>query len=457
LSEENNPTPEKPKSMGIFRRMAARNVDYSTDIRVSILAQTPRKAGIILWLVAGLLIIAIFWAAVSEIDEVTRGDGKVIPSSQIQVIQNLEGGILSEMLVSVGNMVKKDQLLLRIDQTRFSSSFQENHQKYLYYKLKAARLQAEADDVQFQVPEDVAKESVEAAVREQELFASRRKKLESTLAILQEQIVQRSQELKELKVKQVELKRTYSLIKRELAMTAPLVSQGAVSEVEVLRLERQASEMLGQLEAIDLAIPGGKSKLDETKIALQEEKLVFHNTAKGELNDVLAKLEEFSASSVALEDRLNRTLVRSPVHGTINQILVNTLGGVIQPGMDLLEIVPLEDTLLIEAKIKPADIAFLRPEQEAIVKFTAYDFTIYGGIKAQLEHISADSITDEQDNSYYLVRLRTQKNYLGTESDSLPIIPGMIVSVDILTGKKTILSYLLKPVLRAKHTALRER
>jgi adhesin transport system membrane fusion protein len=178
---------------------------------------------------------------------------------------------------------------------------------------------------------------------------------------------------------------------------------------------------------------------------------------KVELNDVLAKLEGFSASSVALEDRLKRTLVRSPVNGTINQILVNTLGGVIQPGMDLMEIVPLEDTLLIEAKIKPSDIAFLRPDQEAMVKFTAYDFTIYGGLKAQLEHISADSITDDQGNSYYLVRLRTKTNYLGTESNPLPIIPGMIVSVDVLTGKKTILSYLLKPVLRAKYTALRER
>ncbi|MCK5319470.1 MAG: HlyD family type I secretion periplasmic adaptor subunit, partial [Anaerolineales bacterium] len=184
---------------------------------------------------------------------------------------------------------------------------------------------------------------------------------------------------------------------------------------------------------------------------------VFHNKAKGELNDVLAKLEEFSASSVALEDRLKRTAVRSPVKGTINQILVNTLGGVIQPGMDLIEIVPLEDTLLVEARIKPSDIAFLRPDQEAMVKFTAYDFTIYGGLDARLEHLSADSITDEQGNSFYLARLRTQKNYLGSETNPLPIIPGMVTSIDILTGKKTILSYLLKPVLRAKYMALRER
>lgn len=457
MSEKNNPAPGKIKLTEIFRRMPASDVDYSTDIRASILAQSPRKAGIILWLVLGLFVIAIFWAAVSEIDEVTRGDGKVIPSGHIQVVQNLEGGILSEILVGVGNMVRKGQLLLKIDQTRFSSSFQENRQRYLSHRAKAARLQAEADNTSFIVPDEVATERMEAVVREQELFQSRKKELESTLAILKEQIIQRNQELKELKAKRGELNRTYALIKKELAMTAPLVSQGAVSEVEVLRLERQASEMLGQLEAIELSIPKAKSKLQETKIALEEEKLAFHNKAKVELNDVLAKLEGFSASSVALEDRLKRTLVRSPVNGTINQILVNTLGGVIQPGMDLMEIVPLEDTLLIEAKIKPSDIAFLRPDQEAMVKFTAYDFTIYGGLKAQLEHISADSITDDQGNSYYLVRLRTKTNYLGTESNPLPIIPGMIVSVDVLTGKKTILSYLLKPVLRAKYTALRER
>jgi adhesin transport system membrane fusion protein len=457
LSEEKEVSQKKPGAKEIFRRMATTDVDYATDIRASILAETPKGGRIILWITAALFIIAIIWASVSEIDEVTRGDGKVIPSSQIQIVQNLEGGILSEILVDVGSMVKKGQLLLRIDETRFSSSFQENRQKYLAHKAKAARLHAEASNTPFQIPEEVARETPEASTREQELFKSRNQELKATLAILQEQVLQRSQELKELKAKQEELQRTYSLIKKELEMTKPLVGQGAVSEVEMLRLERQSSEMLGDLDAIRLAIPKAKSKLDEAKIAIDEEKLAFHNKAKAELNDVLAKLSEFSASSVALEDRLKRTSVRSPVNGTINQILVSTLGGVIQPGMDLIEIVPLGDTLLVEARIKPADIAFLRPDQEAMVKFTAYDFTIYGGLEARLEHISADSITDEQENSFYLVRLRTQKNYLGTEEKPLPIIPGMVASVDILTGKKTILSYLLKPVLRAKHTALRER
>jgi adhesin transport system membrane fusion protein len=215
--------------------------------------------------------------------------------------------------------------------------------------------------------------------------------------------------------------------------------------------------MSGNIEATKIAIPKIESKIAEAKKAMEGEQLAFHNTARSELNEAYAKLEGVSANAEALMDRLQRTVVRSPVRGAINQIKVNTIGGTIQPGMDLIEIVPLEDTLLVEARIKPADIAFLRPSQQAMVKFTAYDFTIYGGLEANLEHISADSITDKEGNDYYLVRLRTKQNYLGSKEKPLPIIPGMVVSVDIMTGKKTILSYLLKPVLRAQSMALRER
>jgi adhesin transport system membrane fusion protein len=448
---------KKAKSNDLFYRMTPEDIDLATDIRTSILAQSPRGGRAILWMVLVLFVLAIVWASVSEIEEATRGDGKVIPSSQIQVVQNLEGGILSEILVNVGNLVKKGQLLLRIDETRFSSSFQQNRGKYLSYKAKAARLIAEANNTPFEVPQEVVAEKPEIGTREQELFESRKREFQSSLAIHQEQINQRKQELRELNTKLVELTRTYALLRKELELTKPLVGEGAVSEVEVLHLERQVSQMQGEIETIKQTIPKARSRYQEAQLALKEVKLAFFNKAKSELNEVLSQLEEVSATGVALEDRLNRTSVRSPVNGTINRLLVSTVGGVIQPGMDLLEIVPLEDTLLIEARIKPADIAFLRPNQDAMVKFTAYDFTIYGGLDAKLEHISADSITDDQGNSYYLVRLRTNKSYLGPETDPLPIIPGMVVSVDILTGKKTILSYLLKPVLRAKYMALRER
>ncbi len=449
-------TEKKPEPNKLFYRMQAEYVVLTTDIRTSILAQSPRGGRAILWVVFVLFVLFWVWAYFSEIEQVTRSEGKVIPSTQIQIIQNLEGGILSEIMANVGELVKKDQLLLRIDETRFSSSFKQNRVKYLSYKAKAARLLAEANGTDFKVPQEIFDEKPEIGVREQELFESRKREFQSSMDILEEQISQREHEYRELTIKLEELTRTNALLQKELALTRPLVAQGAVSEVEVLHLERQASQMQGDIETIKQTIPKAQSKLHEAQLELRENQLVFFNKAKSELNEVLPELEGVSATAIALEDRLRRTNVRSPVTGTINRLLVNTVGGVIQPGMDLVEIVPLEDTLVIEAKIKPADIAFLRPDQEAKVKFTAYDFTIYGGLEAKLEHISADSIMDDKGNSYYLVRLRTNKNFLGPESDPLPIIPGMVVSVDILTGKKTILAYLLKPVLRAKYMALRE-
>jgi adhesin transport system membrane fusion protein len=447
---------KKPEPNKLFQRMQAEDIDLTTDIRTSILAQSPRGGRAIIWVTFALFLLFVIWAYFSNIEQVTRSDGKVIPSTQIQIVQNLEGGILSEIMVDVGELVKKDQLLLRIDETRFSSSFKQNRSKYLSYKARASRLLSEANDTAFKVPQEVLDEKPEIGVREQELFESRKREFQSSMDILHEQISQREHEYGELTSKLEELTRTNALLQKELELTRPLVAQGAVSEVEVLHLERQASQMQGEISTIKQTIPKAQSRLQEAQLELRENQLAFFNKAKSELNEILAELEEVSASAIALKDRLRRTSVRSPVTGTINRLLVNTVGGVIQPGMDLVEIVPLEDTLVVEAKVKPSDIAFLRPNQEAKVKFTAYDFTIYGGLKAKLEHISADSITDEKDNSYYLVRLRTNRNYLGPESDPLPIIPGMIASVDILTGKKTILAYLLKPVLRAKYMALRE-
>ncbi|MFO7667187.1 MAG: HlyD family type I secretion periplasmic adaptor subunit [Desulfobacterales bacterium] len=448
---------KKPKSNELFYRMPSEDIDLVTDIRSSVMAQSPKGGRAILWAVLILTAIAIFWASVSEVEEVTRGQGKVIPASQIQVIQNLEGGILSEILVNVGDTVKKDQLLLKIDQTRFSSSVQQNRSKYLSNRAKAARLQAETSGSPFSVPREVMAEQPEIGIREQELYESRKKELQSSLEIKQQQYNQRNHELRELNSKLAELNKTYLLFQEELKLTKPLVAKGAVSEMEVLRLERQASEMQGEIEQTKQAIPRAQSRIEESQVALKELRLAFINKAKSELNEVLAQLGEDSATSIALQDRLDRTLVKSPVNGTVNRLHINTVGGVIQPGMNLIEIVPLEGTLLVEAMIKPSDIAFLRPNQDALIKFTAYDFTIFGGLKAKLEQISADSITDEKGNSFYLVRLRTDKNYLGPQNNPLPIIPGMIASVDILTGKKTVLSYLLKPVLRAKYMALRER
>jgi adhesin transport system membrane fusion protein len=346
---------------------------------------------------------------------------------------------------------------MRLDEKRFSAPYQEYRYKYLALTAKEARLKAETEGVEMELPKEVEKENSSIAAREWQLYNSRRVELATTIEILEEKAKQRRQDIAELEEKRTELGRTYQLLKKEIELTEPLVGEGAVSEVEILRLKREASSMLGGIATTKLAIPRVQSQLDEALKEIKAEQLQFANNAKKELNEVQAELDALSATSVALADRLERTSIRSPVYGTVKQVLVNTVGGVIQPGMDLIEIVPLEDTLLVEAQIKPSDIAFLRPEQEAMVKFTAYDFTIYGGLDAKLEYISADSVIDEKGNAFYQVRVRTNQSYLQGKEGKMPIIPGMVATIDILTGKKTILSYLLKPVLKAKQTALRER
>lgn len=450
-------TGKKTITNRLFHRMPEDDVDYVTDIRTSILVQSPRGGRAILWSTILLVVIFIVWASVSEVEQVTRGQGKVIPASQIQVVQNMEGGILAELHVNVGDSVKKDQVLLKIDETRFVSSLEQNRAKSGANRAKAARLLAEASgSATFNAPADTPS-GITAS--ERALFESRKAELRHGMEVKQSQIDQRQNELKELTTKLRELNKTYEMYQKEIRLTRPLVSKGAVSEMEVLQLERKASEMQGDIETIKQSIPRIQSKIEESQAAMRELRLNFANKAKAEYNEVASQLGEDTASSLALKDRLNRTLVRSPVNGTVNRILVNTVGGVIQPGMNLVEIVPSGGSLLIETKIKPADIAFLRPNQKAMVKFSAYDYTIYGGLDAKLEQIGADSITDEKKEreSYYLVTLRTDKNFIGTKENPLPIIPGMVATVDILTGKKTILSYLLKPVLKAKYTALRER
>ena len=450
------PQPPMPPGGG---RLRSEDLDFIPETSAAMLERAPRGGRIVLWAAVLFFATALSWANWAEVDEITRGSGKVIPSRQVQVIQNLEGGIVAELLVHEGDIVDKGQVLLRIDDTRFSSSLRESRLKYLELSAKAARLRAEAENTELNMPQEVEKEAPQLVHREQSLFKSRQDELESNQAILRQQITQRRQELAELRAKRDQLENNHALVLRELNMTKPLVADGAISEVEVLRLERQVSEKAGELKGTQLAIPRAQSALAEAQNKLEEVALSFRNDARGELNDVLGEFGRVSEANVALEDRVERTAVRSPVHGTVKQLLVNTVGGVVQPGMDMLEIVPLEDTLLVEAHVRPKDIAFIRPGQHAIVKFTAYDYAIYGGLDGKVEHISADTLPDEEKKgeSYYLVKVRTEHNSLQRGGESLPIIPGMMATVDILTGKKTVLHYLLKPVLRAKERALRER
>ncbi|HAU1322393.1 TPA: HlyD family type I secretion periplasmic adaptor subunit [Legionella pneumophila] len=366
---------------------------------------------VILWTSLLFFIVAIVWANYAILDEVTTGQGKVIPSSEVQVIQNLEGGIIQNIFVKEGQIVKKDQILMQIDNTRFMSSYAEAEKKIDALEIEIIRLNAEISNTKPVFPEKFTKSYPHLVQDQLSLYESRMRELN-------------------------QLEKSLELAQKELNLTRPLLKGGSVSEVEVIRLERTVSEIKGNIEKF------------------KSEELDRLNKARSEL---FALIEANKAD----KDRLTRTTVRSPVYGIVKQIKMKTIGGVVQPGNDLLEIVPLDDTLLIEAKIRPSDIGFIHPGQKAMVKITAYDFSIYGGLDGVVEHISADTIIDEQtdkkEESYYIVKVRTEKNYLGTEKNPLPIIPGMQATVDILTGHKSVLQYLLKPILKAKQSALRER
>ncbi len=427
---------------------------WTADATIARLAQEPLRARKLLHVTLLVTLLLILWAALAHIDEVTRGEAKVVPSRQIQVIQSLDGGIVSKIHVHEGAIVETGQLLVSIDATRFVSSLAENRAQYLSLLVKTARLAAIAEGKEFVVPPEVSAEVPEIAAAETRLFRSSSDELQSQIAIATQQLTQREQELRETNAFLQQSTRSHDLARQELQQTEPLVESGAVSEVEILRLKRDVSRMRGDLEQASAQVTRTRSAIEEAQRKREQVELDFRNGIRRELGEATSQLNSLAAGSSGLADRVRQAEVRSPVRGTVKRLLVNTEGGVVLPGRDIIEIVPLDDTLLLEAKIAPRDIAFLRPGQPALVKFTAYDFMIYGGLDAELESIGADTIADEDGNAFYLVRVRTHQPTLGKDR---PIIPGMVAEVDILTGEKSVLSYLMKPVLRARQNALTER
>lgn len=433
------------------------DTEFMPEVDGAMLEDSPWLARATVWTACIFLVVALTWAKLAELEEVTTGEGKAIPSSKVQVIQNLEGGIVTEIFVREGQVVNKGDVLLRLDATRFISNKGETEADRLALQARVARLSAEAEGTPLALPEELVEQAPQLAEDEMALYSSRQRRLDSEQNTLKEQLRQKTQELAEFRAKAQQYRSSLGLLQQELNMSQPLVGTGAISEVEILRLRRSAVEVRGSLDATTLAIPRAEAAMQEIESKLNESNLNFRTEALKELNEVRTELKKITSTSVAIQDRVSRTTIVSPVHGVIKLLKVNTIGGVVQPGDPMVEVVPLEDNLLIEAKVRPQDIAFLHPGQKAMVKFTAYDFTIYGGLKAKLELISADTITDEEGNSFYLIQVRTDKSHLGSDEHPLLIIPGMVATVDIVTGEKSVLDYLLKPVLKARSEALRER
>jgi adhesin transport system membrane fusion protein len=443
---------------GLFSPWMRERVDVShnwqQDAHAAFVEQQPLRARAMLYGVAITVVLLVTWSSMAEIDEVTRGQGRVIPSRQIQIIQSQDGGVVTELRVKEGDEVDSGQLLVRLDQTRFASTFRENRAEFQALSVKAARYRALVDKTEFVADPEMVAAVPRIVVQETALFESSRAELLTEQQIAEQQLIQREQELVEVTARKRQLAGSLKLVRRELTVTRPMIASGAVSEVELLRLEREVNQLSGEHQQ---SLAQGKrieSSILEAQRKLQEVELEFINTVREKLADTLTRINSLEETGTGLSDRVTQTAVRSPVHGMVKQLFFNTIGGVVLPGKEIVEIVPLDDTLLLEVRIRPQDIAFLVPGQKAMIKFTAYDFVIYGGMEGVVEHIGADTVVDEDGNPFYNVRIRTQEPELDEDK---PIIPGMTVEADILTGKKTILAYLMKPVLRAKQYALTER
>jgi adhesin transport system membrane fusion protein len=396
--------------------LAREDLPFASDMQQALLVERPRFSGVTLALMAAIVVGGLVWAAFSRVEEITKAEARIIPSSREQLVQSLEGGILQDLMVREGDTVAQGQPLLRIDPTKAASSLQEGQSKSLALQAMAARLQAESRGTALGFPAEVRGDA-ELLRNETRTYEARRRALEESVATL---------------------RRNRELLAREIAMTAPMVEKGLVAEVELLRMRRQANEL-------------------ELQIAERYNR--YRADAANELTRVESDLGQITGLLTARRDQFDRTVVRAPVRGTIKNIRVNTIGGVIQPGQDIMEIVPLEDRLLVEAKVRPHDVAFLRPGLPAKVKLTAYDYTIYGALDGELELISPDTLREERrgvEETYYRVLVRTRSSSLRAGGKELPIIPGMTASVEIRTGEKSVLDYLLKPAFRARE-ALRER
>nr|WP_320049321.1 HlyD family type I secretion periplasmic adaptor subunit [uncultured Desulfuromonas sp.] len=438
-------------------RQLSESLEFLGEVDAATYRTGHRFAYILTMMIVLFMVIFVLWAHFTVLDEVTRGQGQVIPSQRVQIIQHLEGGIIEEILVEENQIIEKGDVLVRIRNTVAASQYRDAANTALEHEAAIARLTAEAEGSALEFPEQMKQEHPELVSDQRSIFEARQAQLTLEVNVLDSQYQQKQQEIRELLSRQKKLEQGLELAREQLNIATPLVEQDLYPRVDYLSLKRDVSNMEGDLNVVNLTIPRIREAAREAQRRIAQRQAQYHTEVLNEINQRRLELISLREAIAAGEDRVTRTDVRSPVRGTVKQLIVNTVGGVIRPGEPILEVVPLDDALLVEVQIRPADIAFLYPGQPAKIKLTAYDFSIYGGLDGYVEQISADTIVNERKESFYRVKLRTKEKALTYKGTKLPIIPGMTASVDILTGKKSVLSYLLKPILKAKQTALRER
>ncbi len=432
-------------------------LDYMDELQAALSMRPAKPVYVLLFTIMAFVLFAVVWAAITEVDILTRAQGQVVPSQEIQVIQSLEGGILEELLAAEGDIVKKGQVLLRISDVAFSSEKRGTQARFLSLEAKKARLIAESTMKDFELPEDIKKQIPDIAANEKALYDSRQKELHGAYEMQDEQIKKARAGLAEVGAEINRLYKSRELLNKELTITKEMVAKRAVPQLDQIRLERELADISGQIEVRGQEKKGLEAELASVQSQRKAQTDKFRSTALEELNEVKTEISALRENLKSIGDRVYRAELRAPVDGIVNQITVKTIGGVIEPAMKLVEIVPADDELKILAKAKPEEIAFLRLGQPVRVKITAYDPQRYGSLEGVLTRLAANSISERDGSVMFEVEARTNKNYLGTEENPLPITAGMIANVDIITGKRTILNYLTKPFHRGLSQVFRER
>lgn len=434
-----------------------RDTDFMSELDAATRMRPATPAMLMLFSVAALVLIGIVWAAVSKVEILTQAQGAVVPSTDVQFVQSLEGGILQELLVRPGDLVEKDQILMRLSDVQFSSEERGTEAKLLGLQAKKARLEAEAGGKEFSIPAEIAEKLPQIAANEKALYESRQKELQSAFSILDDRIGKAEAEMAETSAQISRLSESRRSLQEELAITRDMVAKRAMPKLEEMRLSREIDDIGGQMNAQSQRRKALEAELQVAKREREGQFDRFRSQALGEMSQVEAEIAGLKESLTSIGDRVSRREVRAPVTGIVNNIAVRTIGGVIEPAMRLVEIVPVDDELKIVARVKPGDIAFIHPGQRAKVRITAYDPQIYGFLYGELTRVGATSSADQEGNAFFEIEVRTDKNHLGSEDGKLPVSPGMEAQVDVIVGKRTILNYLMKPLVRARERALTER
>lgn len=430
---------------------------YMSSLSQAALEKPTFKSQLIVWVIFLSLIWGIIWADNAKLDKIVRGKGTVVPSTHVQLVQNLEGGIVENIFVHSGDQVKRGQILVKLDNAQYASNFGKSKNEQVALEAKASRLTAEVKKQPFKMPTKFKSDDIKAIyLREQNLYQNQTRQLNTSVAIIKQQIIQNKTELVDAYSQKKQLLNSYHLIQKQINMTQPLVRQGIASEVDLLKIKREQNDTLGKLNAVKNAIPKYKATIEESRQKVTKTIQKFRNDASEKLNEALTKIAQIKSAQTGIEDKNKRTNITSPVKGTISELLVATIGQVVKPGSDIVKIVPDDASLVLDTKVKPQNIGFIRPGLKAKIKFTAYDFSIYGGLIGTVENVSADTQVDKKGNSFYVVRIKTNKNHLGTNKKPLYLMAGMTAKVDIIVGHHTVLEYLMKPIIKTKDLAFRE-